>query len=793
MRTGKRWLAGLLCLAMLAAACSALAAGKGEPCINPTCGLEGCYTVTFYGRNGGKVLYTWQTGADGKLNRALPHTTRKGYHFMGWYTHPYEGRKITEKTVFKRDTPVWAHWARIEGRDVKEPGVYTVVFREDDNARTLPSAFQTGEDGKLPEIPEPSYEKRKGRTFLGWKNRATGEMITGDSVFTGDAEAVALWGAASKVTLIYISDSALAGRREYTPGTWAASLMKAPEEDRLKKRDFLGWFTEPEGGEQASALRMTENTTLYAHWSEPGWLVTFHGAYALTEDGRFLDGNRVRTDEAGKLSAAYGGVTRGARFDGWYLDRNCTEPLTEDTVFTKNTKVWARTEKTGSVKVRLDVKKYGSGRSRSVPEVLLALPGQPVGTLPQPEWTGDGSERRTFLGWFDENDNPVTAASAFTEETTIYAKWAEGYRITFAGSGDPAFRAAYTDGSGRLAEIPAARKQVRGNPALGWYTAEGEPVTAETVFGADTEVVPKWGYRILFHTEKAGVQSAKTADLMTDASGKLPCLPSATHPKGYPFAGWVDEAGEPVTAETVFTADTKVYGTWETGGVKLIFSAGRGAAPDAKFMMTRDNGSVDALPEAHHQKGLPFLGWSTTEDGKNPVTAETVFTAPVTKLYAIWEPVYKITFRPGEGRVIGGTKAIQTDAEGYVAEWPGAEHPLKLPFEGWYLSPRIKATTETKFTRDTWVDAKWGTPERRAGGYTLTLDDRGDTRQMQTADTGRVSGLPTPARADAFFYGWYSGPAATGMRLRNDQWIGGDMTVYAAWLIPLTEEEDKAQ
>ena len=788
MRTGKRWLAGLLCLVMLLSACAASLADKKEEEDR-----EEGFKVTFYGRNGGRALYTWRTDKDGKLNRALRPTTRRGYHFMGWFSDPYEGYRITEKTVFKRHASVWAHWASVEGKDIKEPGVYSVVFLEDENSRTLPSGVLTGEDGKLAEIPEPNFEKKKDKVILGWRDRNTRELITADTVFTEDTKAVAIWGSTAGATLTFISDNCLYGQREYRRGAWVTSLPDPPAEDKLKKRDFLGWFTEPEGGERVTGLHMMENRTLYAHWSEPGWTVTFSGAYPMTETGELIARNRLRTDTEGRLESVPGGVVRQARFDGWYLDRRFTVPLTEDTVFTRNTKVWARTERSGNVLVRLDVDTYGSGRGKTVPVILQVLPGEPAGVLPQPSWTADNSERRKFLGWFAEDGTPVTADTVFTENTTLFARWAEGFRITFADSGEPSFKAAYTDENGRLAELPAGRKMKQGNPPLGWYTAQGEKVTTDTVFTADTELVPGWGHRVQFYLDRPGSFSNLVADTSTDGEGKLSVLPKAHHPRHYPFAGWVDQAGNPVTEDTVYTADTTVFGTWETEGVRIDFVGGLGGLSDTTVMMTRNDGTVEKLPEAHHiQRGLPFLGWSSEPDGSAPVTDQTVFTARYNTLYAIWLPVNKVTFRPNAGRVADGSKAILTDTEGNLPELPEAEHPLKLPFKGWYEGSR-KVTPETKILKDVWLDARWGKPEEKAGGYTVTLDDRGKTLTLQTEDNGWVKGLPSPERSDATFFGWYTGPAATGMRLRNYSWVGGDVTAYAAWLIPLTEEEDRAR
>ena len=71
------------------------------------------------------------------------------------------------------------------------------------------------------------------------------------------------------------------------------------------------------------------------------------------------------------------------------------------------------------------------------------------------------------------------------------------------------------------------------------------------------------------------------------------------------------------------------------------------------------------------------------------------------------------------------------------------------------------------------------------------LNDRDETTDFHTAETGKLKNLPTPTRSDAVFYGWYTGPAATGQKIHNGTQIGGELTFYAAWLIPLTEEEDR--
>ena len=102
MNRGKKMLAGLTALVLLLLMCAA-AAADGRP---------GVYDIAFYARKGGKQLYVWQTDQNGKLTKELRSCYRTGLVFMGWYTHPYGGYRVTQDTVFTQDTNVWAHWGR---------------------------------------------------------------------------------------------------------------------------------------------------------------------------------------------------------------------------------------------------------------------------------------------------------------------------------------------------------------------------------------------------------------------------------------------------------------------------------------------------------------------------------------------------------------------------------------------------------------------------------------------------------------------------------------------------------
>lgn len=44
------------------------------------------------------------------LNNTLPTPTRDNYTFLGWYTDPIEGEKVSSETIATEDTTYYAHW-----------------------------------------------------------------------------------------------------------------------------------------------------------------------------------------------------------------------------------------------------------------------------------------------------------------------------------------------------------------------------------------------------------------------------------------------------------------------------------------------------------------------------------------------------------------------------------------------------------------------------------------------------------------------------------------------------------
>ena len=111
--------------------------------------------------------------------------------------------------------------------------------------------------------------------------------------------------------------------------------------------------------------------------------------------------------------------------------------------------------------------------------------GEEIGELPTPVRAG-----HTFEGWLDADGNEVTAETVFSTaaDVTLTAQWtANTYEVTDGTT--QTIEVTYGEPFG---ELPAPTRD--GYEFLGWLDADGNEVTAETVFDGteDLTLEAKW-------------------------------------------------------------------------------------------------------------------------------------------------------------------------------------------------------------------------------------------------------------------------------------------------------------
>ncbi len=169
--------------------------------------------------------------------------------------------------------------------------VHTITL--DANGGTVsPSAIKTGDGRKLSNLPIPV---RNGYQFKGWYTSAnSGTKITTDTVFNNDMTIYAQWTATNNN-----SSGSSAGGGSYGGGSYGS------------------------GGYYGGSNYIMNYT------------ITFN------VNGGVLDNATAKTGTNGKLSSLPTPVRSGYKFDGWYTELSGGTQITTDTIFNKNTMVYA--------------------------------------------------------------------------------------------------------------------------------------------------------------------------------------------------------------------------------------------------------------------------------------------------------------------------------------------------------------------------------------------------------------------------------------------------------------------
>lgn len=252
-----------------------------------------------------------------------------------------------------------------------------------------------------------------------------------------------------------------------------------------------------------------------------------------------------------------------------------------------------------------------------------------------------------FDGWYKSTNyltsEKVVDGTSFDENTTLYAKWKETYKVTFLPMGgeiaqdnDYAFTNIDTN---RLSssDIKTLTSYTRIDPNdenityhfKGWYDNKAglytndHLITSDYEFSADSDVYGIWenNYKITFDINGAYYSDDSTDNkiLYTDTvnyDGKLSNLPATKLEyndgiKDYYFLGWYTSNSEfieanRVTVDTVFNENTTVYAGYTDERETVNFYA-NGELYTSKIV---GKGLTVGVPNTNPTKdGYTFVGW----------------------------------------------------------------------------------------------------------------------------------------------------------------------------------------
>ncbi len=533
--------------------------------------------------------------------------------------------------------------------------------------------------------------------------------------------------------------------------------------------DFLGWFTEAEGGDKISAAtKATADVTYYAHWKIKQYTVTIDtgaGSTPVVVDhgttvGDIIDAQPVPTRE-------------GYEFKGWVDDDD--QPLDLSAVVTADFSfhaVWAKRVKVNGLACFDGVEQPSGVWSAQLDGVEgdeLDLPVQAI----------DGY---VFLGWSAEPDGELLPGYVVaTEGLTLYAQFElDAWIVTFDANDGTCDTASVKVAKGqKLDSLPEATRI--GFVQNGWWTAAdgGEQIVANwteitgdlTAYAHWTPVATEDGYTYTYQIEdgKATIHEDRglvAVDPWPTGVYEIPSVLGGT-PVGK--IGHGAFAGVSITELVIPDGVTEIG----SGAFNMCQSLTTVTLPKSVTTIGMAAfGGCDALATFNVEYGdTARVKAMLVDSGLNSAFVDglTFNEAPA--------PTHTVSFDPIGGTVDPAVIAVEEGSKiGALLPTPvWAGHG----FDGWFTSGGDEITADTEVTADISCFAVW----TDLNYYAVTLvpnDGVCDKDVIWAYDGSPIGELPVPTRVGYMFDGWWT-EYEGGTKVSADFIVTGDGTIFAHW------------
>ena len=449
---------------------------------------------------------------------------RTGYEFGGWYKeNTYTNEFNFTLDTISRDTVIYAKWNML----------YTISFNLGYDGATEIASQKLLAGAS---VTKPADPVRTGYDFAGWYKENTYANVfdyTTETVID-NATIYAKW--------IRISTVTYNPNYEGAQNLTATTSMGIAENKVLENREknaFQGWYLEAACTNAFNFQTVLDSDiTLYAKWIQIGdteYDVTFNLGY---EGAPAIATQKVA--ENTRATKPTDPVRSGYEFGGWYKEAGCINEFNFNTdTITQNTTIYAKWNKLYDVTFNLGYEGAPAIDAQSV------VDGSKATKPTDPERTG-----YDFGGWYKEN----TFTNAFnfntdtiTQNTTIYAKWNQIYKVTYKYN--------YTDSPADIVEDAVGGKaQTKALDDRGYFIFAGWSTKADgsdtfdfnTVLTGNITLYAKWNdttpqqqdtsivFKLYYNTGELGQyledQTIEKGDFLTVAD--------PTIDETYMFGGW---------------------------------------------------------------------------------------------------------------------------------------------------------------------------------------------------------------------------------------------------------------
>ena len=191
-----------------------------------------------------------------------------------------------------------------------------------------PGSVEIAAGGTIAMLPQPV---RTGYAFVGW-TAADGTAFDITTPVNESMTVIAQWTPNVYQISLDAQGGALAADEASIEATFDAPIGQLPVPTR-EGYEFLGWFTQPQGGDEVAAETMYRTagpSTYYAQWDV---LPATRVVLTLDANGGMFQGGQETIAEAVAINAPLHGSDltvpqrEGFELAGWYLDESLTQPV----------------------------------------------------------------------------------------------------------------------------------------------------------------------------------------------------------------------------------------------------------------------------------------------------------------------------------------------------------------------------------------------------------------------------------------------------------------------------------
>lgn len=271
----------------------------------------------------------------------------------------------------------------------------------------------------------------KNYVFLGWSTGSTSKTIISVDDIVSKSSASTLYAVVEKNTNKYdIIFEPMGGTCEQKTSNVAMGDMYGTLPIPVKDNSsFIGWYTDEVFGKKiTSSTRFDygKNQILYAHWSEPEYIISFNVCDGIHDEYYYTYSKKV------KINSCYGALPNptkiGYRFAGWYTSQNDGELVTDKTIFSdnKNVTLYAHWELESEPKLdsySLSLGRYRIGMNIYLKELPTNVVKNGIVVINEKEYSiyrpcDDGTYKFTYYVSPKEIDDELTV-SVYDENGTL--------------------------------------------------------------------------------------------------------------------------------------------------------------------------------------------------------------------------------------------------------------------------------------------------------------------------------------------------------------------------------------